>query len=110
MQVDILLAEALQFQRDGRLRDASERYAKVLAAHPDHPVALHYSGVVRYQSGDPAGAVELIRRSIHIDQAPAEPWANLAHALEAVGRPEAAVNALKEALRRAPANATIWSN
>jgi tetratricopeptide (TPR) repeat protein len=92
------------------LRDAAARYAEVLAVEPGNAAALHYAGVVRYQSGDPVGAIDLIRRSIAVDQAPAEPWANLAQALDAMNRPEAAINALKEAARRAPLQPEIWSN
>ena len=104
------LDEALRLHRAGRLRDAALCYRAILAEHPANPDALHYAGVVMYQSGDPSGAVDLIRQSIAADPGPAEPWSNLAQALEAVNRPEAAVNALKEAARRAPHEPAIWSN
>jgi len=102
--------EALALHHQGRLRDAFERYAKILDAHPDSAPALHYSGVVLLQSGEPSRAVDLIRRAIAIDNAPAEPWNHLGLALDAVERREAAVNAFKEAARRAPTQAEIWSN
>ena len=104
------LDEALRLHRAGRLRDAALCYRAILAEHPANPDALHYAGVVMYQSGDPSGAVDLIRQSIAADPGPAEPWSTLAQALEAVNRPEAAVNALKEAARRAPHEPAIWSN
>jgi predicted O-linked N-acetylglucosamine transferase (SPINDLY family) len=110
MPMAAALEEALRLHRAGRLRDAAARYAEVLAVEPGNAAALHYAGVVRYQSGDPVGAIDLIRRSIAVDQAPAEPWANLAQALDAMNRPEAAINALKEAARRAPLQPEIWSN
>src|SRR5258705_2922869 len=102
--------EALALHQQGRLRDAFERYAKILETHPDNAHALHCSGIVVLQSGDPSRAIELIRRSIAIDPTPAEPWTNLGLALEAIDRREAAVNAFKEALRRAPGMPEIWCN
>ena len=100
------MEEALHLHRQGRLRDAFERYKAILAEHPDHAPALHYLGRRAAASpATPGGAVDLIRQAIPIDQAPAEPWANLAQALAAIGRPEAAVNALKEAARRSPQQA-----
>ncbi len=106
----IALEQALQYHRQGKLREALERYATILAADPSHAGALHLSGVALHQSGDHAGAVERIRQSIAIDPAPAEPWSNLALALDALGRREPAVNALTEAARRAPNDPQIWTN
>ena len=51
-------------------------------------------GIVGHQKTLPAS--QLV---VAVDHAPAEPWANLAQALDAMNRPEAAVNALKEAAR-----------
>ena len=104
------LDRALWLHQQGRLREAFDQYSVILAADPDNPVALHYSGVVLHQSGDHAGAVKRIRRAIAIDPAPAEPWANLAPALEALGRSGAAVKTLQEATRRAPRDPQILGN
>jgi len=101
---------ALRLHQQGRLREAFDQYQAILAAEPNHAAALHYSGVVLHQSGDHAGAVLRIRRAIAIDPAPPEPWANLAPALEALGQPDAAVDALQEAARRAPRDPQILGN
>jgi len=110
MDLTATIDEALRLHRQGRLRDAFERYQAILAEHPEHAPAAHYAGVVLLQSGDASNAIDLIRQAITIDPGPAEPWANLAQALTAIGRPEAAVNALKEAAARSPQQAEIWSN
>ncbi len=110
MDLNSELAQALRLHQQGKLREAFQIYSAILDRDPDNAPALHLSGVVLHQSGDHAGAVERIRRSIGIDAAPADPWANLAMALEATGRFEAAANALKEAARRAPRTPEIWSN
>lgn len=110
MTLETSLDEALEAHRRGKLREALQRYTAILAEHPGHASALHYSGVVLHQSGDHAGAIERIRKSIAIDGTAAEPWANLAHALAALGQSEAAIGALEEAARRAPRDPEIWSN
>ena len=101
---------ALRLHQQGKLREAFHGYLAILAEEPDHAPALHYSGVAAHQVGDHSGAVERIRKSIAIDPAPPEPWANLALALAAADRPEAAINALKEAAKRGPKQPEIWSN
>jgi protein O-GlcNAc transferase len=110
MDINDALEKALRLHRQGKLREAFREYSAILDKHPDSAPALHLSGVVLHQSGDHAGAVDRIRRSIGIDAAPADPWVNLANALDALDRSEAAVNALKEAARRAPRTPEIWSN
>src|SRR5437868_13324332 len=65
-------AEALQatFKRgfalhqEGKLADAERIYDEVLRRQPDHFDALHMLGVVAYQTGRAARAVELINRAI----------------------------------------------
>src|SRR5262249_23682094 len=105
-----MLDLALRLHRDGRLREALEQYTIILDADPDHAAALHYSGVVLHQAGDSAGGIERIRPSISIAPNPAEPCANLALALEKVARPEAALNALLEAAKRAPNDPQVRNN
>jgi predicted O-linked N-acetylglucosamine transferase (SPINDLY family) len=102
--------EALRLHRQGKLREAFERYAAILARDPVNVSALHLSGVALFQSGNAPLAIDRIRQAIAIDSKPPEPWANLAQALGAIGRHEAAANALREAASRAPQQPEIWSN
>jgi protein O-GlcNAc transferase len=106
----IAFEQALELHRLGKLREAADGYAAILAADPNHAGALHFYGVVRHQSGDHVGAADLIRKSIALDPAPADPWSNLAAALDALGQRAAAVNALKESSGRAPRDPQIWTN
>jgi protein O-GlcNAc transferase len=101
---------ALALHRQGRLREAFDRYDAILKADPRHAESLHYSGVVLHQAGQVAAANERIRASLDVDPSSAEAWSNLALVLEAAGRPDAALDALKEALRRAPNAADIAAN
>ncbi|NDP42828.1 MAG: tetratricopeptide repeat protein, partial [Aromatoleum sp.] len=101
---------AFNLHQRGKLREAFLRYEAILAAQPEHAPALHYSGVVLMQSGKHAVAIERIRASLKLDAGSADAWSNLAHALEAVDRPEAALNALKQATQLAPRSPEIWCN
>jgi len=101
---------AFRLHQQGRLREAWLRYEAVLAAEPRHAGALHYSGVVLYQSDKLPEAAERIRASIAVDAGSADAWSNLALVLGAAGRGEAAVNALVEAARLAPRSSAVHAN
>jgi protein O-GlcNAc transferase len=103
-------ARAFRLHEQGKLREAFLRYDAILKAVPGHAPALHYSGVVLYQSGNVVAAIERIRASIAIDPDLGEPWSNLAIALKALGHDEAALNGFREAARRAPGDAKILAN
>jgi len=57
---------ALQHHQAGHLADAEALYRRILAAHRDHPAALHLLGVIAPQSGRTELAVEWLRRAILI--------------------------------------------
>ena len=54
-------ARAFRLHEEGKLREAFLRYDAILKAVPQHAPALHYSGVVLYQSGQFVPAIERIR-------------------------------------------------
>ena len=51
----------------GELGFAAGVYRQVLAEDPDHPIALHYLGLIAQQSGHSKEAIRLLERSIEID-------------------------------------------
>ena len=61
-------AEAFQaafaHHQAGQLREAEAIYRQILQTDPHHVEALHLLGLVAYQVGQPATAVELIGRAI----------------------------------------------
>lgn len=103
-------ARAFRLHEAGKLREAYLRYDAILKVMPGHAPALHYSGVVLYQAGQLGPAIERIRASIAIDSDAAEPWSNLGIALKAMGNEGAALNAFREAARRAPGDVKILFN
>jgi len=101
---------AFRLHEQGKLREAFLRYDAILKAVPNHAAALHYSGVVLYQSGNHVAAIERIRASIAIEPNSGEAWSNLAIALRDLGHHEAALNGFREAARRSPGDTTILAN
>jgi protein O-GlcNAc transferase len=66
-----LLQQALDHHRAGNLPEASRLYQEILLAKPDHTDALYLLAGIAHQSGQPARAVELLRRALAVkpDQA-----------------------------------------
>jgi predicted TPR repeat methyltransferase len=96
--------------QQGRLEQARELYAQVLAASPRQFDALHLSGVIARQQGDPARAVDLIRAALQVDGSQARAHSNLGAALQDLGQAEAALHAYDAALRLDPRYALAWDN
>jgi predicted TPR repeat methyltransferase len=111
---DVTLEEAMAmgvfFQKRGQLAEAAEVYRRVLAALPDHPDALHFSGVLAHQQGRSAEAVSLIERSLALEPGRAEWCNNLGLALKAQGRLAEAEGAYRRAIALAPDHANAHSN
>jgi len=61
------IEQAIAFHRAGRLAEAERVYRSLLAANQHDPDALHFYGVLRAQTGDVAGAINLIERSLAVD-------------------------------------------
>jgi protein O-GlcNAc transferase len=105
-----LVALGLEQHRAGRLPEAAAHYREALALDPAHVDALHFLGVIAYQQGDPARAIELISRALSVNAANAAAHNNLGNALAAQGRRIEAVHAYLEALARQPDYADASSN
>ena len=69
---------AYRLHQQGKLREAFLRYDAIVKATPRHAPALHYSGVVLYQSGKFDAAIERIRASLAVDPQEPDAWSNLA--------------------------------
>lgn len=107
---DTLVQRALAAHRRGDLPAAEHDYRAALQALPQHPVALHYLGVIAYQRGDLAQALPLLEQAAAL--LPTEPdfHGNLGLALAASGRTDEAIAAYRSALARKPDHAAAWNN
>ncbi len=92
------IALAVQAQRAGKIDAAAEIYRSVLAAWPECPDALHFSGLLKFQRGEIAEGTELVARSLEF--APEHPdfWNNYGNILRAAEKLPAAANAYRRAL------------
>jgi len=84
------------------LAQAEKIYRQILDQNPDYPEALHNLGVVACQSGDNAGAVELIDRAIALKPDYPEAYSSLGSALRAAGKNQEAIEALRRAIQLRP--------
>jgi protein O-GlcNAc transferase len=96
------LQEGLQRQRAGDLDQALACYARVPERHGSRADALHLSGIIQSQRGDPAKGVALIGQALALSPGVPLYLVNLANALEALGRVTDAEDALRRALTLDP--------
>jgi tetratricopeptide (TPR) repeat protein len=100
------LADVLQYglrqHQAGALDQALTAYRYVLSLQPEQADALHLLGILAYQQGRHAEAVDSIGRAIrqHRDRAPYH--GNLGLALSALGRIEEAAAAYRQAVKLDP--------
>jgi tetratricopeptide (TPR) repeat protein len=99
-----VLKQAVDLHRAGRLDEAEAGYRRVLVEEPGNPDALHFLGLVAYQSGRAKEAVDLIRRAIAIRAKPAY-WYNLGHAYLSCENYPAAEEAFRQTVLLAPTHA-----
>ena len=97
-----LLADAVRLHQAGRLEEAAVRYARVLAARPRHPDALHLSGLVRHQQGDQRAARRLVAEAIAAAPTVAAYRVSLVAILLALGEKADALTAAERAVALAP--------
>src|ERR1700691_4164635 len=60
----VLLTNAVALHEAGRLAEAENVYKQVLDIQPDQFDSLHHLGIILFQRGDPAAAVEQIDRAL----------------------------------------------
>jgi predicted TPR repeat methyltransferase len=108
--VGALLRHAVSLHQQGRLEQAQDLYRQVLEREPRQFDALHLSGVIERQRGDPARAAGLIREALRVDASQARAHCNLGAALQDLGQVEAALDSYETALRLDPRYALAWNN
>lgn len=115
MSVELTFLDGVALHQAGQLDQAALRYQAVLAADPAHADALHYSGLIAFQRGAPAEAVDLITRAIGFAEqggrmVPAEYQINLGNALKRTGRVAEALAAYRKAVLIRPDLSAVWFN
>ena len=102
------IAQAVYHQQRGAYPDAQRLFRAVLAADPRQADALHYLGLLAYQTGHPEQAVDLMQRSI--TESPGNPtfYYNLAGVLQKLGRGQEAVPMYQRCLDLQHDNGDAW--
>lgn len=96
--IENLLREAVELQQNGALAEAATAYREILALRPRHFDALQLLGALALQAQRYDEGVQLLTRALEIDGRQAAVHSNLAFALNALGRHEAALAAANRAL------------
>jgi tetratricopeptide (TPR) repeat protein len=86
LDVEATIAEALRLHESGQIHPAAERYTRVLAQVPEHPVALHFIGLAQYQTGQPSAALEPMWRALALSTNEPEFFSNYSAAAWMCGR------------------------
>jgi predicted O-linked N-acetylglucosamine transferase (SPINDLY family) len=101
---------AMQYHQSGDFAQADALYRRILQHDPNHPDALHYLGVLAYQIGQNAAAVELISKAIRVYPTSSPMYCNLGLALQAQGKFDAAAENYQQALLLHPNNSETYYN
>lgn len=107
---DATLTSAIAAHQAGRLKEAAAGYQRVLRKHPKDPDALHFYGLLHFQSGQGIEAVRLIMQSL--THAPGNPhaWNNLGNILSTQDKMTEAREAYRRVTVLAPTLGAAWYN
>jgi protein O-GlcNAc transferase len=107
---EVLLKQALELHRAGRLDDAAAIYEQLLEENPAHADASHLLGLVRFRNKDYESAIRLIRAAIRRDPDNPIYHGNLGNVFKDAGRPGDAIAAYRRALEIDPGYAEVHNN
>ena len=110
LSVDDLAQRALAAHRRGEVDAAERDYRTALARSPNHPLALHYLGVIAYQRGRAIEALPLLERAAQLRPEEPEFQNNLGLTLVELDRHDDAIAAYRRAIAANPMHATAWNN
>ena len=108
--IAVLLTNALALHQAGRLAEAEKAYRKVLDIQSDQFDSLHLLGVILFQRGDPAAAVEQIDRALKRNPDHAAALNDRGNALLTLRRCEQALASYDRALALQPGYADALCN
>jgi predicted O-linked N-acetylglucosamine transferase (SPINDLY family) len=92
----------MQHHQAARLDEAEASYRLILQQQPDHPEALHLSGVVAYQRGNVEEGERLVLRALQFEPNNSKFLSNLGLILAKLGKLPEAVAAYRKALEASP--------
>lgn len=104
---------ALQLENAGKLREALAHYREVIKADPSNAELVAHTAEVAMNFGSREDALAILRENIKANPGSAHPYLSLARFLATYSSEDAfdkdtAANAIAEALKRFPQNATVY--
>jgi predicted TPR repeat methyltransferase len=108
--VDEEVSHAVALHRAGQRAQAGKIYRRVLKSHPDHPDALHFSGLLAHQLGDDKTALASIRRAIALKPDYADAIKNLGNILLGEQEHAEAERCYRRVIELEPQDSTAYSN
>jgi predicted TPR repeat methyltransferase len=110
ISLDEAISFAIKLQQTEQWLAAADLYRRVLELAPDHPDALHFSGVLAHQMGRSDQAVGLIERSLELEPDRADWHSNLGIIFRDRLDLDRAVGAFQRAIAVDPNHANAHSN
>jgi len=109
-EVALLFKKGLALHQQGQLAKAHMIYQQLLAKDPNHFDALHLSGLIAAQNGNPILAADLIEKALQINSSNAAAHFNRALALQELNRLEEAISSYDKAITLKPNDAEAHFN
>lgn len=100
--INELLQQGFQLHRANEFDKARALYDQALAADPNHAETLNLLGLLSWQTGKFAEALDVLGKAIEIDRTKSAYFANQAEAYRGLGRFDEAVESYHEAIRLQP--------
>ena len=97
-----LIEASNKFHKEGNLAHAESGFRKVLEHIPNHPIALHFLGVIAGGAGNSKAAIQLIKRALKIAPNYGQAYNNLGNAYSDSGQIEEAIDNYSQALELNP--------
>ncbi len=109
-QDELELQQAVRLHQQGTFAQAEPIYRRILARSPNNPEALHMLGLLAFQVGHPAPAVDLIERALAIAPRNEVACSNLAEIRRSLGQFDAAASLCQRAITINPNLASAHAN
>jgi len=103
------LERAVQYHRAGELEKARQLYEKILIVLPDHPDALHLSGLIAHGEGKTGTAINLIGKAIQSSPEIPSYYSSLGDLFQGQGNLDRAIPCYRQALKLNPKDIDLHS-
>jgi predicted O-linked N-acetylglucosamine transferase (SPINDLY family) len=100
--IEELIEISNKLHKEGKLAHAESGFRKVLEHIPNHPIALHFLGVIAGEAGNSIAAIQLIKRALKIAPNYGQAYNNLGNTYGGLGQIEEAIDNYSKALELNP--------